>query len=149
MSTADDRWEILRLLHVYAHAADSADLDTFAGLFAKGSLTIPGYPTAHGSDEVRKQTLAVLQLYDGSPRTNHLVHNPVIEIDPDGRTARVKSYVQVLQEVLPDFPLQTIGTGRYLDVMCKDEGGWYFKERVAEAVFRGDLSWHAKSAAET
>jgi hypothetical protein len=143
MSSADDSWEILQLLHLYAHAVDAGDFETFGGLFAKGTFRIPGH-TMRGADEVKRHARESVLLYDGSPRTNHFVQNPLIEIDPDQRTARVSSYVQVLQEVPPDFPLQTIATARYRDRLRRDEAGWRFEERVAEVIFVGDLSRHTK-----
>jgi hypothetical protein len=41
-------------------------------------------------------------LYDGTPATNHLMHNLIVDLDDDGETARASTYVQVLQG-LPDF----------------------------------------------
>jgi hypothetical protein len=86
MSSADDRWEILQLLHLYAHAVDTGDFETFGGLFAKGTFRIPGH-TMRGAHEVKRHARESVLLYDGSPRTNHFVQNPLIEIDPDQRTA--------------------------------------------------------------
>jgi hypothetical protein len=147
MSDADDRWEILQLIHRYSHAVDSGDFDTFADLFSKGTFTSVGR-SMRGRDEVKHHAVTSVLLYDGSPRTNHFVENPLIEIAPDRRSARATSYVQVLQEVLPDFPLQTIATARYRDTFGRDEDGWHFTERVAEAVFLGDLSHHTRAATE-
>jgi hypothetical protein len=149
MSDADDRWEILQLMHRYSHAVDSGDFDAFADLFSKGAFTIASAgATLRGREEVKHHAVASVFLYDGSPRTNHFLENPVIEIAADGLTARATSYVQVLQEVLPDFPLQTIATARYRDTFARDEDGWHFTERVAEPVFRGDLSHHTRAAGE-
>jgi hypothetical protein len=145
MSTADDRWDILELLHRAAHAVDSGDFDAYGELFARASVTI-GSDTRRGREDIASRARATVILHEGSPRTNHLVQNAVIEIDAEGRTARVTSYVQVVQGVPPDFPLQTIGTARYRDLLHHDADGWYFLERVAEVMLVGDLSRHSMAA---
>jgi hypothetical protein len=52
MSSADDRWAILELIHRSAHAVDAGDFATFAELFARGSFTVGG-ETLRGRDAVR------------------------------------------------------------------------------------------------
>src|SRR5262245_30145164 len=132
MSSDADRWEILALLYAYCEYVDAGDWDGYARLFAKGVVKLPNGSTLSGQDEAFKYPSGNVHLYDGSPRTHHFVQNPQITVDPDGRTARVTSYAQVLQEAAPEFPLQTIAVARYLDVMERDDEGWHFKERVVE-----------------
>jgi hypothetical protein len=69
------------------------------------------------------------------------MHNSVIELTEDGREAKARSYVQVLQQ-LPDFPLQIISTGRYYDRFVEEKGMWRFDERIGVANLKGDLSRH-------
>src|SRR3546814_4825472 len=56
---------------------------------------------------------------DGTPRTKHLVTNPIIEIDPNGRTATAKSYYTVVQTIFT-LPPQIIVMGRYDDRFVKE-----------------------------
>ncbi len=51
--------------------------------------------------------------------------------------------MQVLQG-LPDFPLQTIATAIYRDVLRKRDGAWTFAERVTDGSLRGDVSRHLR-----
>ena len=144
--TSEDRWAIEQLLHSYAHYFDFGDFDAFAELFANGTLHLRGiWPPANGVEAVREMLDTRVILYDGSPRTNHLLHNSLVEPGDDGRTARARTYVQVLQGV-EDFPIQTIATGVYHDLLTRrDDGTWEFTERTAEGSLAGDLSRHLRS----
>ena len=144
MHMADARADICDLMHLYAHHFDDADFESFAGLFEKGTFHLKGAaPPMRGAEEVLDFVRRRVILYDGSPCTNHLMHNHVIELSHDGRRARARSYVQILQG-LPDFPLQVIGTGRYYDTFLEENGVWRFDERVGVASLRGDFSHHLR-----
>jgi hypothetical protein len=137
---------ILKLMHGYAHKFDDADFEGFAQLFSRGTLEFRGLgPPMIGPEAVLSFIRSRVILYDGRPCTNHLMHNALIDVAPDGKTAAARSYVQILQSV-PDFPIQTIGTGRYLDRFAADEGGWHFVERVGIGSLRGDFSRHLQPA---
>ena len=142
--TVSDIEEIRQLHHGYAYRFDSGDFDAFAALFDHGTLDLRGVDDpATGSAAVRRLIERCVILYDGSPATNHLMHNLVVHVDADGQTARASTYVQVLQ-ALPDFPLQTIATGVYHDVLRRRDGAWTFSERVTVGSLRGDLSRHLR-----
>ncbi len=142
----NDLSEILQLIYKVAHALDEGDFEAYADLFARCTFTMPGGRTMPGRAEVLAQARDTVLLYDGSPRTAHLVQNPVVQIAADSRSAEVVSYVQVLQEVPPDFPLQTIAVGRYEDTLVRDAAGWHFNRRVADQILSGDLSRHMRFA---
>ena len=147
MSVAEDRIAIVELLHRYAHTIDTGNLDGLAVMLARTRLSEKVGKVAsesEGSADIVQWWRDHVILYDGIPRTNHLVHNPLVEIAADGRTAQVVNYMQLLQQVPPDFPLQTIGTGRYRSLVAKDEDGWYFKEITIEGWLFGDLSHHVR-----
>ena len=79
---------------------------------------------------------------DGTPRTKHVVTNPIIEVDDDATTATCRSYYTVLQQT-DGFPLQVIVTGRYHDRFERFDGRWRFAYRdysLIDAV--GDVSHH-------
>jgi hypothetical protein len=82
-------------------------------------------------------------LYDGSPQTRHVTTNIEVDVADDGETARARSYVTVYQ-ALPDFPLQAIFIGGYIDDFVKADGAWRFSQRQAVPYFVGDLSRHAR-----
>ena len=139
-----DLEEIQRLHHEYAYRFDGGDFDGFAALFEHGTLDLRGVDDpATGSAAVRRLIDRCVILYDGIPATNHLMHNLVVDVGEDGETARASTYVQVLQG-LPDFPLQTIVTGIYRDVLRKRDGRWTFAERAIDGSLRGDVSRHLR-----
>ncbi|EUA56422.1 snoaL-like domain protein [Mycobacterium xenopi 4042] len=85
---------------------------------------------------------AVVLYPDGTPRTKHVVTNPIIEIDEDAGTASCRSYYTVLQQI-DDFPLQPIVVGRYHDGFERVDGAWRFCFRDYTLVdLVGDLSRH-------
>ena len=140
----DDIEEIRRLHHTYAWTFDSGDFDGFAALFEHGTLHLRGVDEpATGSAAVRRLLDRCVILHDGVPATNHLMHNLVVDIDEDGEQAGARTYVQVLQG-LPDFPLQTIATAFYRDVLHRRDGRWTFTERVTDGSLRGDISRHLR-----
>ena len=82
---------------------------------------------------------STILLYDGSPRTKHLVLNTSIEDGDDG-TATVRSSYLVLQVLAGQ--LRPIITGHYIDVVA--DGA--FLERRFFVDLAGDLSGHLRRA---
>jgi hypothetical protein len=79
---------------------------------------------------------------DGTPRTKHVITNPIIEIDEAAGTATCRSYYTVLQGTA-DLPLQVICAGRYHDLFAKDDSGWHFTARDYSMLDQmGDMSAH-------
>ncbi len=144
MDRADDVAEIRRLMHSYCELFDSGRIEQFTTLFARATLTFVGLDepcvgSAGLQDFIDRRVL----LYDGRPRTNHVVGNVDIDVAPDRLSARATSHVTVLQATR-DLPLQVIGTARYADRYGRDDGGWYFAERRATGLLRGDMSQHLR-----
>src|SRR3546814_8035987 len=90
-------------------------LEEAAALFAHERIKVhPGDAQDDGTIDGRQ----LLELWrkkiilyeDGTPRTKHLVTNPIIEIDPNGRTATAKSYYTVVQTIFT-LPPQIIVMG--------------------------------------
>jgi len=75
-----------------------------------------------------------------TPRTRHLVLNPIVELADDG-TATTRSTFCVLQDT-ETVPIQPIVVGRYYDTFGRDDDGWYFTERKVEIQMIGDVSAH-------
>ena len=83
-----------------------------------------------------------VRLYDGIPRTRHLMVNLIIL--PEGpEAARATCSVLVVQQA-PGGALQPIITGDYQDRFAKTDGEWHFTERYITNDLFGDLSAHGK-----
>jgi 3-phenylpropionate/cinnamic acid dioxygenase small subunit len=140
VSEPDDRAAITALIHVYAELLDTGDLDGVAHLFDDADYGSPNRGRIHGYEAVRKVYDPVI-LYDGTPRTKHLISNVTIELAGEAATAR--SYFTVLQAV-DGGPLQPIIAGRYHDSFALDDGTWRFAERMILPDLIGDLSRHMR-----
>lgn len=136
--TAEQR--ILALMTEYCDSIDRGDLDGCAALFRRGRWGIAG-DLAEGEAAVRA-LLANVTLYEGIPRTRHLMSNVLINVAADGNHATARSCLMVMQGVPPDFPLQAIFIGSYRDVFACEAGQWHFRERVIVPDLVGDLSRH-------
>ena len=137
---ASDTEAITALVMVYAERLDAGDLDGVAALFAHATWRSPERSQPlRGTAAVRRVYDGVL-LYDGRPRTRHVVTNVVVELDGADR-ATARSTFTVLQ-ALPDFPLQPILCGRYHDAFERVDGVWRFADRLIAPDLVGDLSRH-------
>lgn len=128
----------------YCELIDAGDFDGVGELFNHGRLADEdGNVFARGADEVAAYFSQHVHLYDGSPRTKHLVLNTVVDEERDAGVVVRSSFV-VLQ-ALDDLPLQPIVTGRYRDIFKRDaDGEWRFEERRYAVDLAGDLSRHLR-----
>jgi 3-phenylpropionate/cinnamic acid dioxygenase small subunit len=78
--------------------------------------------------------------HGNTPRTRHLVLNPVVELSGDG-TAATRSTFCVMQDT-ETVSIQPIVVGRYYDAFARDDQGWYFTERKVDIQMIGDVSAH-------
>jgi hypothetical protein len=134
----DSRAEIENLMALYCRRYDSGDLQGYADLFAHG--TISGMETPEEIVAFHQQGV---WWYDGEPGTRHVITNVEIDVDEEAGTGNGRSYVTVYQ-ALPDFPLQPILIGSYIDTFRRMDGTWYFASRRFEEHLRGDLSRHGR-----
>ena len=138
--------EITNLLYRYAELLDGGDLEGTASLFLHARIRLPGGEQIDGAG-----LLAVWRQYvkihaDGTPRTRHIVSNPILDIDEAGGRARCRSYYTVLQAA-PGLPLQVIAAGRYHDEFERVDGQWRFAVRDYSMLdFQGDLAQHLLQA---
>ncbi|MEZ7894249.1 MAG: nuclear transport factor 2 family protein [Thauera sp.] len=136
--------EICNLLYRYAEAIDEDRLEDAAALFrhARIETGAAGPLDADGLLALWRKILVIHPC--GTPRTRHLVTNPILDIDDAAGTARVSSCFTVLQAT-DDFPLQIIASGRYRDRFARIDGEWYLVERdYRQLDFTGDLSRHLR-----
>ncbi|MBV8964707.1 MAG: nuclear transport factor 2 family protein [Mycobacteriaceae bacterium] len=136
--------EISNLLYSYAEFMDSGDFAGAADLFRHARLRVDA--TSDGTvDSATMLSLwrAMVIVYpDGTPRTKHLVTNPIIDVDDAGGTATCRSYYTVLQQT-EDLALQVIVAGRYHDRFERVDGRWRFCYRDYSMMDQvGDVSQH-------
>lgn len=138
MNAPTDGSALSNLLHRYAELVDAGDFVGVGALFERARVHMAG----PSSDAVPGDTVASImsrfvRLYDGVPRTRHIVTNSIFEFD--GHAASARSYYVVLQ--ILSAP-EVIVTGRYHDRFARDVDGWYFTERVIHVDAVGDVSGH-------
>ena len=151
MTSRADSWvEIVHLLHRYAELVDAGDWAAVGELFAGATVVYEGPDGAvlaqlTGAAEVRASFEGLVVLHDdGTPRTRHLVTNPVVDVDPHVGTATARSCVTVLQGV-HDGDLRPIWSIRYEDRLRRADGVWRFEHRRGYQSLVGDTSAHLRT----
>ncbi|WP_273732858.1 nuclear transport factor 2 family protein [Mycolicibacterium septicum] len=133
----EDKLEVTELLYRYAELIDAGDFDGVGELLGRGSFM--GVAGAPAIAELFASTTRRFRERGNTPRTRHLVLNPIVDIDGGRATAR--STFCVVQNT-DTVPLQPIVVGRYADVFARDENGWYFTERKVDVEMVGNVSDH-------
>jgi 3-phenylpropionate/cinnamic acid dioxygenase small subunit len=142
MST-EDKLEITELLYRYAELIDAGDFDGVGRLLARSTFGGPASGSVSGADNIAKLFAMTTRRYPehgNTPRTRHLVLNPVVELSGDG-TAATRSTFCVMQDT-ETVSIQPIVVGRYYDAFARDDQGWYFTERKVDIQMIGDVSAH-------
>lgn len=137
---------ICNLLYRYAEAIDEGRLEDAAALFrhARIETGAAGPLDADGLLALWRKILVIHPC--GTPRTRHLVTNPILDIDEAAGTATSRSCFTVMQAT-DDLPLQIIASGRYHDRFARIDGEWCFVARgYRQLDFTGDLSQHLRIA---
>jgi len=134
---------IANLVYRYAEYIDAGDLEGAAALFAHAQIK-----TAVGvldSAQLLQMWRDGIVLYNGAPRTKHVITNPIIEVDEDAGHGTCRTYYTVLQQV-GDTPLQPVICGRYHDRFERVNGAWRFCYRDYSLTdLPGDLSRHSQT----
>ena len=141
MSPAD-KLEITELLYRYAELIDAGDFDGVGQLLARATFGGTASPATSGAENIAKLFASSTRRYPehgNTPRTRHLVLNPIVEIDDGQATAR--STFVVVQNT-DAVALQPIVVGRYADRFARDDQGWYFTQRTVDVEMVGDVSAH-------
>lgn len=133
---------ITALLYRYCAFMDAGDFEGASQLFAKAQVRLPAMQDMPGT-AMREIWRKMIRLYPcGTPRTQHMVTNPIVTLDAGGRTASCQSRYMVLQQT-DDLPLQVIAAGHYEDRFACDAQGWHFTFRdYSHLKLPGDLSRH-------
>jgi 3-phenylpropionate/cinnamic acid dioxygenase small subunit len=141
--SAEDRLAITELLYRYAELIDAGDFDGVGQLLARATFGGTGPQGVSGAGRIAKLFASTTRRYPAhgnTPRTRHLVLNPIVEFSAQ-RTATARSTFCVVQNT-ETVPLQPIVVGRYFDAFSCDDSGWYFTERKVEVQMIGDVSAH-------
>ena len=135
--------EIENLLYRYAEAIDRGDFARVGEILGHAAVSGPdGNAGPIGADFVREMYEKTARRYeDGTPRTQHVTTNAIIEVDEDAGTATARSYFTVFQ-ALSELPLQPIVAGRYHDAFERVDGAWRFSARKMMPEHFGDMSHH-------
>jgi hypothetical protein len=147
VTTADDKLAITELLYRYAELIDAGDFDGVGQLLARATFGGTGPQGVSGAGAIAKLFAATTRRYPdhgNTPRTRHLVLNPIVELSSEisaARTAVARSTFCVVQNT-EAVPLQPIVVGRYFDRFTCDDDGWHFTERKVEVQMVGDVSDH-------
>ncbi len=142
MNQPTDDQAIAHLINDLAAAIDDADGNAIESLMANATFTLDAFPAVVGGEAYRRLIEQGMILHDGSPRTQHLITNLVIDADSVAGRAESRCYITVLQQV-GDGPLQVVLSGRYADSFTRDKGTWHFAARHMTVVLRGDTSQHS------
>lgn len=139
--TLSHEQQVLNLLYRYAECIDSGDLVGASELFRHARIK-----STHGElgpDEVLALWREMIIIYpDGTPRTKHVITNPIVEVDEAAGTATIRSYYTVMQQA-GDGPLQPVTAGRYHDRFEHVDGAWRYVWRdYSLHDMPGDLSGH-------
>jgi 3-phenylpropionate/cinnamic acid dioxygenase small subunit len=140
--TAADKLAITELLYRYAELIDAGDFDGVGRLLARATFGGSGPQGASGAENIAKLFGATTRRYPGhgnTPRTRHLVLNPIVDVTDN--TAAARSTFCVVQHT-ETVPLQPIVVGRYSDTFSCDDAGWYFTSRRVDVEMIGDISAH-------
>ena len=143
----DSATAITNLLHRYAELFDAGNHEACADLFANARIVLdPNAPLVVDRDGLLDVWRSIVILHeDGTPRTQHVVTNPILDIDEVSGTATCRSAYTVLQQV-DDGPLQTVAAGRYHDRFERVVGVWRFSERdYSRLDLVGDVGQHLRS----
>lgn len=133
----EDKLAITELLYRYAELIDAGDFDGVGELLGRGNFM--GVAGAEPIAGLFAATTRRHPDHGNTPRTRHLVLNPIIEVTGD--TAAARSTFCVVQHT-DAVALQPIVVGRYRDSFARDERGWYFTERMVDIEMIGDVSDH-------
>ena len=136
----DDVTAILNLLHRYAELIDDGDFRGVGELLADAEVSGPGMRPLRGAEAVAALYEATTRRHaDGTPRTAHVITNPIVELDGDRATVRSRFLVVQATEAVP---LQAIVAGRYLDEFERVDGRWRFASRHMDPRLLGRLDDH-------
>ncbi len=134
--------DITALVHRYAELIDSGDMAGVVALFTRATWRSAATGAVRSTPEEIAEVYDRILLYDGTPRTRHLISNLTIELDDGADEASGRCCYTVLQGIVPGQPIETILAGRYHDHYRRGPDGWHFADRLFLIDLTGDQSRH-------
>jgi 3-phenylpropionate/cinnamic acid dioxygenase small subunit len=138
---------ICNLLYRYAELMDAGRFeDIMTELFGHTRFVVgpDGSPELDAAAMLDILCRTTVRHPDGTPRTRHIVTNPIVEVDEQAGTATCRSCYVVFQQT-DTLPLQPIVAGRYHDRFERVDGRWRFACRDYSLVdLVGDTSQHLR-----
>ena len=128
----NDRLGILDLMARYAHSYDEGMLDDLGPLFTADAVfrfdpPIPGFPAELDGRDAIVSAMRARYAATAPAQRRHIITNVLIDpLGPD--RAEVASYL--LLGSTSDGSLVLPVTGRYSDVVVRDEGRWRYAARL-------------------
>ena len=135
---------ITGLVYRYAEFIDTGDFAGAAGLFRHARLKmLDGDYLDHEGIQAFWERV-IIRYEDGTPKTKHLILNPIVDIGRSGDKATCRSQYVVIQQV-PGQPIGIVAAGRYHDWFERVDDEWRFCERDYSLLdMMGDLSAHVR-----
>ena len=136
---------ICNLLYRYAETVDQGRFEDLAtDLYADCQFVVGSGPRLDGQRMVELLGRTTIRYADGTPRTKHVITNPIVEVDEVAGSATCRSNYVVFQQT-DTLALQAIVAGRYRDKFVRVGGEWRFAERDYSLVdMVGDISQHLR-----
>ncbi len=131
---------VTNLLFRYAELIDSGDFEGIGELLKHATVNADGGSWTGAAEVTQMYNDFTRKHADGTPRTKHVITNPIVEIDGP-ESARCRSYFTVFM-CHENVPLQPIVAGRYRDEFARIDGAWQFVKRQMIVEFVGDVSEH-------
>lgn len=140
----DASTEITNLLYRYGALVDAGDYAGIGRLLAHAVVSdATGRLELRGADAVRALYERTTRLHPetGTPRTKHIITNPILEIDEATDSARCTSQYVVYQQT-DTLPLQPILSGHYEHAFSRVDGAWRITRQRFFVDLVGDVSQH-------
>ena len=144
-----DTTEITNLLYRYAELIDQGEFDRCSELFRHARIKAregDRITTIDSTQLLELWKTSIVLFENGSPRSKHVVSNPIVEFDDSATMATARSYYTVFFQAHDKEPIRPIVAGRYHDRFEKVDGRWRFAERDYTKVdLVGDVTGHTRA----
>ncbi len=124
----DDIVQIHQVIAEYAHAFDNGDGDAVAACFVQDGTLDTGVAVITGREALAGM---VATMPEQMPGGRHVVSNIAVAGEGDDATARM--YLQVFLTAGGAEQTKLLLSGRYDDVLRREDGTWRFVSRVMTA----------------